>query len=265
MHLFGQRYSALDHFLGGTMVRLRKTLLLALMALLLGALPACAAGQTAQPTSTAVNLNAVMTSAAATAFVQLTQIAAISTPTTAPTVAPTLASTQALVLVSTNTPASAVETPASLLPTSTLLIGGETPTLQPGVTAQPSFTPVRPVTTPVGPICKNSAWTGYETIPDYTVFKPWEKFYKIWRFQNTGTCTWDDGFAFKMWNGANMGGDNYFIVNKSQFVKPGDVVDIGIKMFAPGEPGEYISHWIMVDDQGKAFGADVTVVIKVVK
>jgi hypothetical protein len=160
-----------------------------------------------------------------------------------------------------------VETPANLLPTATLIpvAGAPTDIPQPGLTAQPSATPVRPAATQSGPLCKDSAWTGYETIPDYTVFKPWEKFYKVWRIQNTGTCTWDEGFAFKLWAGPNMGGDNYYIIKTSQFVKPGDVVDIGIAMFAPGDPGEYISHWIMVDDQGKAFGKDVTVVIKVVK
>lgn len=55
------------------------------------------------------------------------------------------------------------------------------------------------------------------------------------------------------------------IKEKYQFVPPGGVVDIGISMYAPGDPGEYVAHWSWYDDEGKPFGQSVTVVIVVVK
>jgi hypothetical protein len=244
------------------MIRLKKILLVTLTAVTLLILPACTLGQAAaEATPTAVDLNAVMTSAAATAFVQLTQIAAAATPTEIP---PTEAPTQAQGQGPTNTAAPLVQVETLALASTATLAPGETPAA-PVITLQPTFTLVAPVVTPIGALCKNSEWTGFETIPDGTVFKPWEKFVKTWKIRNTGTCTWDEGFSFRMYAGANMSGDNSYINAKNQFIAPGDAIDMSIKMYAPGEPGEYISHWKMFDDQGKAFGADVTVVIKVVK
>jgi len=114
-------------------------------------------------------------------------------------------------------------------------------------------------------VCNNYAYEGDITVPDGTKFKAWEKFEKVWALRNTGTCTWDEGYSFRHFAGPTLAGDNYYIKLKSQFIEPGAGVNMGIKMYAPGDPGQYISHWNMYDDQNRAFGWGVTVVIEVVK
>jgi len=241
------------------MIRLKK-LLIILAVLTLAALPACAPAAPTETPAPTMDLNVVMTSAAATAFVQLTQIAAAATPTVAPaepTVAPTteVIPTQAQVIVPTAASGTSIaETPVSNLPTNTLVpIAG--------------FTPV-PTNTPLvgnpGPVCFNSAFVEDVTVPDGTTFKPWEKFQKVWRIKNTGTCAWDEGVGLINWAGPSLAGNAIYFSGHEK-VEPGGVVDLGINMYAPGDPGEYISHWVMVNDSGKTFGGDFTVFIKVVK
>ncbi len=252
------------------MVRLKKLFLLALVALTLAILPACAPGQQAAQTTPTVDLNAVMTSAAATAFVQLTEIAAAPTPTLEPTAAPPTAETAPAATdvlapeATATTGVVPVETPIPAQPTATSGVPENTPVV-PGITPIPSATPVVAQPTNTGPLCLNSAFVEDVTIPDGTVLKPWEKFYKVWRIQNTGTCTWDEGFGFVSWSAGppSMGGKKYFSAGEK--LAAGGIVDIGIEMYAPGDPGEYVVHWVMVDDKGKTFGGDFVVAIKVVK
>jgi hypothetical protein len=136
------------------------------------------------------------------------------------------------------------------------------------ITPIPSFT-LAPTTGPVGgPVCKNSAFNGDITIPDGTVMKPWQKFQKVWKVKNTGTCTWDQGFSFNPVEGPPSMATHlspYYFQTKSNFVAAGESVDIAINMYAPGDPGQYVAHWHMYDDNGKPFGSDFTVVIQVVK
>ena len=247
------------------MIRLKKMMII-LVALMLTALSACAPAEPTEPPSPTVDLNAVMTSAAATAFVQLTQIAAAATPTVAPfepTAAPTEAvPTQDTAAAPTATNGVPVETPAGVLPTNTLPVSADTPI--PGITPIPTNTPVPQIVNPGDPLCQNSAFVEDVTIPDGTTFKPWEKFYKVWRIKNTGTCAWDAGFGLIHWAGPSLAGEPIYFRGDEQ-VAPGGTVDLGVSMYAPGDPGEYISHWVMVNDSGQTFGGDFTVVIKVVK
>lgn len=241
------------------MFYLKKTMSLALTISTFAVLTACNLGQAAEPTPTNVDIDAVKTSAAATAHVELTQIAASIPPTSTETVTPTETST----LAPTNTgeagSLSATETPTSLV-----IDGLST------VTAIPSLTlaPVGGGSTggASGPTCKNAAFNGDITIPDGTVFKPWEKFTKAWSVKNTGTCTWDEGFYFAGWAGPpSMTAHPYKIQYAKDFVPGGSSVNIYIAMYAPGDPGQYVAHWAMYDDNGRQFGGDFTVVIKVVK
>ncbi len=232
---------------------LKPILALAIFAALTG----CTLGQAAEPTPTKVDVSAVMTSAAATAFFQLTEIAGLATPTLAPTSTPESAGDQGAA-----TPTATVQLVINIT---------DTPDALGLPTAIPSFTPAPVIgggATVAAPLCKNSVFLEDVTVADYTQFKPWDKFYKVWRMQNTGTCTWDEGFYFAAWAGPPSMGANqgvWKIKEAHQFVQPGEVVDIGISMYAPGDPGEYVAHWSWYDDQGKAFGQSVTVVIVVVK
>ncbi len=259
------------------MMRTTKFVQLIALFTLLAILSACSMGQTPAPTPTAVDVNAIITAAAATAYAQLTQIASLATPALPPTEAPTQ---QPIAVVPTTDPGAAAPTQPLVIqitatvvdvPTAAGLV--ETPTLAiPVLPGVPSLTPVPTialggaVATSSGPLCKKMTFVADITIPDFTVMKPWEKFTKIWRMQNTGTCAWDEGFVFKAFAGSTMGkGDPFQIKRESQFVQPGAVVDIGIDFYAPGDPGEYIQHWSWYDDVGKPFPQSVVVAIKVVK
>lgn len=251
------------------MLRISKPFQLVVTALAILGLSACGAGKSAAPTATIVDVNAVMTSAAATAFVQLTQIAARASATQAPTATPTPAP-------ATNTPnasaGSATKSPLTLL-TPTEGAGGlpvaQTPLAGAGTpigTAVIGLTPLLPpAATSSGQACYNSKFVADVTIPDGTVFQPYTKFTKIWRIQNTGTCKWDDGFGLTIWTGPAMGGQPIYFSRNDQPIQPGSITDMAIEMRAPAETGEYIAHWSMVTDQGQLFGGDLTVVIKVSK
>lgn len=249
------------------MNRFSKQIQIVLALVTMAALTGCGLGQATQPTPTAVDVNAVMTSAAATAFVQLTQIAGQASPTSAPTqtqaATPTTeAPTQA---PAGSTPAGALEATITVTPTlaaTAAVVGGLT------VTAVPSLTPIGAATASganSGPACLNSKYIADITIPDGTVLKPYEKFYKVWRIQNTGFCPWDQGYGLTIWAGPSMGASAIYFSNGDQKVGAGGTVDLGVEMRAPAEPGDYVAHWSMIDDQGKIFGGDFTVFIKVVK
>ena len=249
------------------MNRLIRPIQVALVLVALIALSGCGSGQTVEPTATPVDVNAVMTSAAATAFVQLTQIAGQASATVAPTQTSTVAPP-------TNTPdpnaATATQSSPLQLLTPTDSAGGlpvvETPIggALPTNTVSPNLTPIAPVATAsTGTTCFNSKFVADVTVPDGTVVKPGEKFRKVWRIQNTGTCKWDQGFGLTIWAGPAMGGTPIYFSGKDQPVDAGGTVDLGIDMVAPTQSGEYIAHWVMINDQGKTFGGDFTVVIKV--
>jgi len=245
------------------MFRLNKLILTSLTILMIVALTACNVGQAPEPTPTAVDLNAINTAAVATVQAQLTLNAA----TIAPTFTLTLPSSDTPSGAATNTPGVLVEATSAATPNGTPVLGATvTPTLPFGTTAAiPTFTPIGGGTV-TGPLCKNAAFDGDITIPDGTIMKPWEKFTKAWSVRNTGTCRWDEGFYFAGVVGPpSMIAHPYLFRTKKDFIGPGEAVDIYIDMYAPGDPGEYVAHWHMYDDNGKPFGGDFTVDIKVVK
>jgi ABC-type transport system substrate-binding protein len=236
----------------------------ALVLMILAALSSCTLGQVVNPPSPTVDIGAVKTAAAATALVELTKIAGQASPTAVPTKTPTLAP-------ATQTPdatqaANATQNPA------TATVGGlpasETPVVAPMAgtpgSVIPSLTPLVPPAS-TDPTCLNSKYVADVTIPDGTVMQPGEKFTKIWRIQNAGTCSWDQGFGFIRWAGPSMNSKDIYYSIRDQAVGAGGIVDFAIEMRAPYEAGEYVAHWVMISDTGKTFGGDFTVFIKVVK
>jgi hypothetical protein len=90
------------------------------------------------------------------------------------------------------------------------------------------------------------------TIPDGQVIPPGAKFVKTWRLKNTGTTTWTANYRVRLWAGNSFGAPTSFLL--AQEVKPNAEVDISIEFTAPSQTGEYISHWILSDDQEANFG-----------
>ncbi len=203
-------------------------------------LSACNLGKAAPPPApTAVDPSVVLTQAAQMVFTAMTQTAQAWTPTPTPTETP----------IPSPTPV-AQTTPFPTLSGS--LTGTALPTLL------PTFSAPNPAPTSFAVGCSNSEYAGYTNPPAGTVFKPGQKFFKVWRLKNTGTCTWDDGFRLAYAGGdGDMGGQPYVIQQAKDFVKPGQTKDFGVWLTAPNVEKDYGSCWRMQDDRGNFFGVTV--------
>lgn len=90
------------------------------------------------------------------------------------------------------------------------------------------------------------------TIPDNTVFAPGQKFTKVWRLQNSGTCTWTTEYAIVWFSGEKLATNQVVAVPAA--VAPGQYVDISVEMTAPNTPGTYQSNWKFRNPKGFLFG-----------
>jgi hypothetical protein len=84
---------------------------------------------------------------------------------------------------------------------------------------------------------------------------------KVWSIQNTGTCTWDDGYALIPVTGEAKG--TWKIDEKKEFVEPGEIVEIGIEMRTPTKGGEWGGCWKMQGDSGQLFGTFLCLLINI--
>ena len=181
----------------------------------------------------------------------------------------------ALAIPPTNTPAP-TNTPQEL-PTFALPTTGTLPTVSFNVTPGAAFTPLPGFTqlasSPVAPgatqalgdSCNNSAYEGDVTIPDGTVLKGGEDFQKIWKLRNSGSCTWDEGFALVYIGGSspNLDPINFEFTNSNDFVAGGEAINIAIDLTTPCAVGKYEGHWRMRNDAGYYFGTILSVYVEV--
>ena len=229
-------------------------------------LASCNVGSTPAPTA---DVNAINTAAVATAMGQLsaqfTQTAlAAPTSTTLPT--NTAIALATFPSTATGISGSPAPTTSGALPTVSF-----NSTTAAGATPLPGFTPLASPAAPAGPTqslgdaCNNSAFEGDVTIPDWTVLKPGTNFQKVWAVRNTGTCTWDEGFALVYIGGSTPDLDpyNYEFRRSSDFVRGGAGVDIALNLTTPCQPGRYEGTWRMRNDQGFYFGTYLTVRVEV--
>jgi hypothetical protein len=211
-----------------------------------------------------VDVNAINTAAVATAMGQLsaqfTQTALAAPSNTPP---PT---NTAMSLPTFAQPTTGSVTPGGL-PTVSF---NSTPTTPlPGFTPLPTTGSVAGPTASLGDDCNNSAFEGDITIPDGSTLEPGRNFQKVWALRNTGSCTWDDGYALIYIGGStpNLDPVNYQFGrggDDSDFVSSGEGINLGITLTTPCQPGEYEGHWRMRSDTGYYFGTVVSVYVKVV-
>jgi len=145
-----------------------------------------------------------------------------------------------------------------------------TPTVAGAATPLPGFTqlasPAVPAATQaLGDACNNNVFEGDITIPDGTVLKGGEDFQKIWKIRNTGSCKWDEGYTLVYVAGSAKDLDpyNFEFKKSSDFVEPGEAINIGINLTAPCAVGKYEGHWRMRNDHGYYFGTLLSVYIEV--
>jgi hypothetical protein len=212
-------------------------------------LAACNLGKAAAPTA---DVNALYTAAAATLVAQLndqqTQTAQAVSPT--PLTSPTP--------LASFTPLPTFPVGAGLTPFVTPFMFGTPGTPGTGVTPLAS-SPAGPVTSGYAVGCNNAVFLG-ETIPDGTKMNPQHDFDKKWSLQNTGTCTWDEGYVFAFKSGEQMGGPNDVkIVYSEDFTPPNHSIAFKVHLYAPKVAGEYKGYWQMKNDAGQWFGSLVSV------
>jgi hypothetical protein len=199
------------------------------------------------------DVGAIQTQALQTVLAQFgqqqTQTAAAIPPTPAPTLTP-LAT-------------------ATLGPIPTISSGDVTSTaITPGVGTQfpfntpaAGFTPLASaVPTQAVQACNDSAFVADITIPDGSEVHPGANFTKVWEIKNTGTCTWDEGYAL-VYQGGVFDGYNIPIKTVRDFVKPGETRKFEVDLSAPLKEGEATDCWKMRGDDGYYFGTYLCVTV----
>jgi hypothetical protein len=133
-----------------------------------------------------------------------------------------------------------------------------TPTLTPSITPIPTATSRfassksgtgSGSTMPEG--CNQAQFVDDVNLGTGAVIPPGAKFTKIWRIQNTGSCTWNTGYSLVYSTGDFAGEESVPIPTE---VLPGEKVNISVDFTAPNEEGHYQSHYIFNDSQGYWFG-----------
>jgi len=123
-----------------------------------------------------------------------------------------------------------------------------------------------PIATTTPPICVNGMkYVADVTIPDNnmknpTFINPGAGFAKVWRLQNTGTCTWTPSYhlayAYGSVAAAQMNGQS---IPMPYNVAPGQNVDLSVNLVAPNEQSTYQGFWQMETDAGNRFGRTIWV------
>lgn len=171
----------------------------------------------------------------------------------------------------------------TFIPTATFItLGGATvtpfafSTQQPGFTAiaSPIFTanPQSTVTTKNG--CNDGMYMGED--PHYTDATHFlevgigEVVEQFFRYKNTGTCPWDEGYAFVFqpeYSSPEITGNTITLPkNKpTDYTYPGSEVRYKAIIKAPKVAGDYSAYWKLRADDGSEFGALVSLFIRVRK
>ena len=149
------------------------------------------------------------------------------------------------------------------------------PTLTPSPPI-PAITPVSgaPATVTLAPATEQTAAItpsgecGYDgsfyedvTIPDGTPIEAGASFEKVWRLINDGCLEWGSGTRLVFSGGDRMGGPDSVPV---RLTPPNNLVDVGVPLTAPAEPGTYKGYWQLQAPDGSRFGPRVFVEIVVV-
>lgn len=194
------------------------------------------------PTPTEIDVDAIYTAVAATAFAKQTST---ETDQTIKTVSPT----------STVTPTGT----ATPTPTLTETIGAaSTAANTPSMTFGPGTHAPTTTLTPIKLGCNDSGFIQDITIPNNTNLTAGEAFTKTWRIMNTGNCAWNANYQITFISGNKLGGNTTKI---RRIVTQGEITDISLNMVAPNAPGTYSGYWNMADDMGVPFGTRFDVVI----
>lgn len=100
--------------------------------------------------------------------------------------------------------------------------------------------------------CDAAAFIKDITIPDGSVISRGNAFQKVWRLQNVGTCSWTPSYALVFLSGDGMNGPT--VTSLPGNVNPGETIDLGVNLTAPGKDGHYRGYWKLRNASGGLFG-----------
>jgi hypothetical protein len=156
---------------------------------------------------------------------------------------------------------------ATLIPTFAIDGSNNAPATTPlatlGIGTQSSILPSLATPTPLAALatqaeqCNNSVWirdVTYEDIVEKPVVKANERILKVWQVQNTGTCTWDQGYKLVQYSGDNMNASTWEIIYKKEYIEPDEIVDVSVELTVPSTAGEHGGCWRMKGTDGYYFG-----------
>lgn len=139
-------------------------------------------------------------------------------------------------------------TPSAATPTLSILLPTSTSTSY----ALGTYTSVPPLPPPPVPRCDAAAFISDVTYPDGSIVPPGSPFTKIWRVQNTGTCTWTTSYALVFVGGDRL--DSPSAVAIPGTVYPGQTVDLAVNLDSPNKSGSYIGYWKLRNAAGALYG-----------
>lgn len=160
---------------------------------------------------------------------------------------------------------------ALAIPTATATLGVTATPLQlaPTVTSTPFLpTPtvgiILPQPQPLTSSADNSKWVADVNYLDGTEVRAGESFTKTWRFQNTGSTTWNKDYRIIYLEGNLLGKSDETTFNLTADVAPGKFAEISVPFTAPAEKGKYNSLWKLFNPAGQQFGeyATINIVVK---
>jgi hypothetical protein len=155
-----------------------------------------------------------------------------------------------------STPTAAVATPSQTpepSPTRAILPTAA-PTLEPTQTQQLQSTAA---SIPSTPACTNRATlVKHLSFSDNSSINSNSHFNKVWRIQNTGTCTWTRAYAFVFSSGDQLSAPAETPL--AHAVPPGETIDIQVSMKTPEVENAYTGNWMLRDPNGVLFGTGET-------
>ena len=101
-------------------------------------------------------------------------------------------------------------------------------------------------------VCDQAELIAHVSVPDGTNFAPGTVFKKTWSLKNIGTCTWAATYLAVFDTGEKMNAPAS--VSLPAAVAPGQTVDIGVDLTAPGTAGTHIGNWKLKNVSGTLFG-----------
>lgn len=137
-------------------------------------------------------------------------------------------------------------------PLATSPVASATPSVIPATDTPIATATSIPTNTPTPQPCDLAAFVADITIKDGATLSPGNEFTKTWRLKNAGICTWTPDYALVFVKGDQMKAMD--AVKLSGEVKPGQTVDLSVKMVAPGSTGTYTGYWMLRNASGKLFG-----------